>query len=410
MRTIVVGAGLSGLVAADLLRDRGDDVTVLEARDRVGGRLWTLHGRLAQGQFAELGAETIYAGQENVLALARRLELDVVSCGYFDPSAPAMLFGGRLLDRDERLAVTGWLCRRYKTDPPAPFENLEAWIARLSATPAVVAFLTAFTQYTPVTALRHADAAEFQRQLIHDSDSYRVVGGNDLLATRLAENLDVRLGQRVRSVAWGGRAVTVACDGADHSAERVVVTVPGPLVAGIGFDPPLPAEKVRALAELRYGTATKVVVQYAERAAVAAALGPGCFTDAVPPWLVEQSLHQDGDAVAVSSLLGGDLEPPVVGPEQLDGFDRSLRALTHGDVTRLGAVSHSWTRDEFTRAIVRAPLGDQRTRVLPEIIRPLGGRVFFAGEHVDDRVGPGGLEGATRSALAAVRLMDAVAA
>lgn len=47
------------------------------------------------------------------------------------------------------------------------------------------------------------------------------------------------------------------------------------------------------------------------------------------------------------------------------------------------------------------PLGDQRTRVSPHVQSPLGGRVFFGGEHTDDRVGPGGLEGATRSGLRA---------
>ena len=76
-----------------------------------------------------------------------------------------------------------------------------------------------------------------------------------------------------------------------------------------------------------------------------------------------------------------------------------MTALTGTAVARTGQLSHSWTRDEPARVIVRAPLGDQRTRVLPHVQRPLGGRVFFAGEHTDDRVGPGGLEGAARSEL-----------
>jgi monoamine oxidase len=58
----------------------------------------------------------------------------------------------------------------------------------------------------------------------------------------------------------------------------------------------------------------------------------------------------------------------------------------------------NWTKDPLTRSEVRAPLGDQRETVLPEIRRPIGGRVFFAGEYTDDRVGPGGMEGAIKSA------------
>ena len=62
----------------------------------------------------------------------------------------------------------------------------------------------------------------------------------------------------------------------------------------------------------------------------------------------------------------------------------------------------SWTDDPFARCIARAPIGDQRETVLREIKRPLGNRVFFAGEHTDERPGPGGMDGAIRSGLRVV--------
>jgi monoamine oxidase len=394
--TLVVGAGLAGLTAADRLQAAGADVTVLEARDRVGGRLYTRRDTMVHGQHAELGAETLYSGQSGVLGLVRRFDLDARSCGYFDPRAPSMMFDGRILTEEERHTVTGWLREHYGSHRPHEFENLEAWTARLAAPAHVRRFICSYTQYTPVTAPRHADALEFEQQLIGGKDTYRVVGGNDLLAHRLAEGLDVRLGEVVRTVRWGGQRVTVETETASWTADRAVVAVPGPLVTALGFDPPLPAETVRALGELRYGTATKVVVQYREREQIAAAIGAGCFTDQVP-WMVDQSAHQPGDAVLVSTLLGGDAEPPAVTEDVLSEFDSTLGTLIGAAPTRIAATAHSWTRDPLSRAIVRAPLGDQRTRTLPCLRRPLGQRVFFAGEHTDDRVGPGGLEGAVRS-------------
>ena len=107
----------------------------------------------------------------------------------------------------------------------------------------VRSFLVSFTQYTPVTSLRHADAAEFERQLTHRSDSYRIVGGNDLLAKRLAIGLDVRLGRRVRVIDWSGPGVRVETDDEILEADVAVVAVPGPLTIGIGFWPALPPEK-----------------------------------------------------------------------------------------------------------------------------------------------------------------------
>lgn len=398
VKIVVVGAGLSGLVAARERADAGDDVTILEARDRVGGRLWTLHGGLGEGQYAELGAETMYEGHEKIMALTEKLDLTAVACGYFDAVAPPMLFRGCVLDEADRRAITGWLNNAYNKTPPELFENLEAWSNRLQAPRDVKAFLTAYAQYTPVTSLRNADALEFRQQLVgHGRDSYRIIGGNDLLAKRLAENLDVRLGQRVDFVDWSGPQVRVETESEAFVSDKVVIAIPGPLTSEMGFCPPLPAEKARALAELTYGTAAKVVVQYEDRASIERFVGSGAFTDGIPPWIVVQSVDQDRGSACVSSLLGGDAEPPILDKSSVAEFDDSVARLTGSAIANIGWVAHSWTRDPLSRVVVRAPIGDQRTRVLPDVQRPLGEKVYFAGEHTDNRVGPGGLEGATRS-------------
>jgi monoamine oxidase len=191
----------------------------------------------------------------------------------------------------------------------------------------------------------------------------------------------------------------VETDGETHHADRVIVCVPGPLTTDLGFDPPLPAEKVRALLELRYSTASRLALQYAEKDVVRGAMSGGAFTDRLPGWFFDQSIHQPGDAIVITSVLGGDHEPAFVDAEPvLREADETMRLLTGKKVTRTFGTVVSWTRDPWARCVVRAPIGDQRDTILPLIRAPLEKKLFFAGEHTDERVGPGGMEGAIRSA------------
>src|SRR4029079_11612398 len=89
---VIGGAGLAGLSAARALEGRGAAVTVVEARNRVGGRVWTLRDQFAGGQFAEAGADLIEEEQEHVLGLARDLGLKPErilreSFGFYGPDA-----------------------------------------------------------------------------------------------------------------------------------------------------------------------------------------------------------------------------------------------------------------------------------------------------------------------------------
>ena len=205
-------------------------------------------------------------------------------------------------------------------------------------------------------------------------------------------------------IGWGAGGVTAETDHETFHADRVVVTVPGPLVSELGFEPALPTEKVRALLQLRYGNATRLVVQYAERELVKQAIGSGCFTDRMPGFVMEQTVHQAGDPIIVAGLAAGDVEPAgLTDGEILDGVDETMSSVVGRPLRRIAGFVKSWTHDPWSRAVVRAPIGDQRNTVLPLIAAPLDRRVFFAGEHTDDRVGPGGMEGAIKSGYRVAR-------
>lgn len=398
MRILVVGAGLAGLVAAGELQAAGHEVVVLEAQQRVGGRVQTLREGFRWGQFADLGAEIIYPGQERIAGLCRRHGLELSGGVHLGAGLPGLLFGGRRLDAEATAGIVAELRGAIAGTRPERYESVAQWLRRARVSGPGELLLEAIAQSTPAAPLRLADAEELNVELSWGEGYRKIRGGNDLLPRALAADLDVRLGRPVRVVSWGGGHVRVETEQESLTGDRVVVTVPGPLLVELAFDPVLPAEKVRALLELRYGNATRLVAQYAERDVVREAVGTGCFTDRMPGFVMEQSIHQEGAGVVLSGLAAGDVEPTGLTDEEiLDRFDGTMSSVVGRPLRRVFGHVARWTSDPWARAVVRAPIGDQRETVLPRIVAPLGGRVFFAGEHTDPRVGPGGMEGAIAS-------------
>jgi monoamine oxidase len=205
----------------------------------------------------------------------------------------------------------------------------------------------------------------------------------------------VRLGERVRLIAQVKDGVVVTTDIAAYPADHAVVAVPGPMVTDLGFDPPLPEWKVRALSNLHYGTGGKVIAQYAEGDILKERLARGCVTNGSPALIWATSMHQDGGPAVVAGLVGGDHSPILADEEAaLAELDQILIALTERPLTRLHGFTQSWSADELARCTVSAIYGDPSTQT-PALAAPVG-RVQFAGEYTDT-VWPSYMEGAVRS-------------
>jgi monoamine oxidase len=404
VKVLVVGAGLSGLVAATEMQSAGHDVVVLEARDRVGGRVFTLREGFVDGQFADVGAEIIYHGQNHIAGLCEKYELELTEEFSLGTDVPDLIFGGRRLERDAAAELVTELRVAIRQTRPGHYESVAQWLRRARISRPAELLLAAIAQSTPAAPLRTADAEELNVELSWGEGYRKIKGGNDRLPRTMASQVEVRLNQPVRVVGWSATGVTVESDHETFHSDRVVVTVPGPLVSELGFAPVLPVDKVRALLQLRYGNATRLVLQYSERDLIKKAIGSGCFTDRMPGFVMEQSVHQGGDKIVVSGLAAGDAEPSgLMDEEILDQVDATMSSVVGRPIKRLFGFVKSWTRDPWSRAVVRAPIGDQRDSVLPLIAAPLGGRLFFAGEHTDNRVGPGGMEGAIKSGYRVAR-------
>jgi monoamine oxidase len=381
-RVAVVGAGLAGLAAADALARAGCDVVVLEARERVGGRVWSRE--LDDGSVVEMGAEFILPGNTVVEATARRLNLGLWAKG--------MAYGRREprgvpVREDELRAAAGAIARALE-DPAIAAGTAAALLGRLDVADPVREAIRARVEISTAARAEDVGADELAGvAAISDAPSFGIAGGNHGLARALAAPLDVRLRSPVTAISRSG-GVVVRAAGAELEADAVVVAVPAPVVAAIAFEPVLPSRLASALAGVRSGHAAKLFVPLGARPAPSAVLS---VPERYWTWTaragdaVQRVVHAFAGSRGALERLGVD-----AGPER---WLASLGRLRDDLVLRPdGAVLSTWSDDPWARGAysVHAPGGNDPA--LAERYGPL----VLAGEYT---AGPyaGLMEGALRS-------------
>lgn len=267
---VVVGAGVAGLSAARLLRDAGLDVLVVEARDRIGGRL---HTERPDGWPLPLDLGASWVHDVAASDLADLLEESGIAAGAFDyedavvlgPDGPAD--PGELLE-DAAAALEDAVAHGEELDADVSLaEALAAVGAGEDVDPALLDHLleTEVAGEYAESAGRLSAWWAFEEGT--EGDDLLVLGGYDGLATALADGVAVDLGRPIVAVARSEDGVQLTdATGGTVGADRVVVTLPlGVLQAGtVTFDPPLPAAHAEAIARLGVGLLDKLWLRFDE--------------------------------------------------------------------------------------------------------------------------------------------------
>ncbi len=406
---VVAGAGFAGLTAAFRLLTGGIPTIVLEARDRVGGRVHTT--RLTNGEPAELGAEWIEDDAEALPALASELGLALVETGVdYRRRQGVGPLGASVGQQEEALAVARRALSERRGDEGG--ESLGGFLRSLPIGEAQRATLIARLQGTCAydldrVPLRVAGRGTFESR----GDRYvRVDAGNQALAGAMAAALpDVRLRHVVEQIRVDEARVHVEGVGPagpfSVAGPAAVVALPAPLAASVRFEPALDADVRRALDELPMGVASKLAV---------ATAGPPplrALQEVTVPFWCWTARGGTGPRRVVTAFAGSAPAQDALGVSSGDAgpwLDRV--AGLFADVRLEGEpVLATWGDDPFARgcyACFDEPAWERR----PLLERPAHGRIAFAGEHTA-RLSSGTMDGAVQSGnRAAAWVRDLLAA
>jgi monoamine oxidase len=431
---VVVGAGLAGLSAARAAANAGASVVVVEARDRVGGRV--LNEDIGGGNVVEVGGQWIGPTQDRLAALARELRVDTFPT--FGDGENVIEYGGRvrryrgtiprinpvvLIDVERAQRRLNRLARRVPLDAPweAPGaaaldgQTAATWMRRNLATKAGRMLLelgieAVWAAQPEDMSLLHvlfyihsAGSLEMLFDTEGGAQQDRFVGGSQRIAVLMAQELgreNVLLEAPVRKIERADHGVTVRADGATVRARRAIVAIAPTLAGRIAYDPPLPGFRDQLTQRMPLGTVAKCMAIYDE-----------------PFWRAE-GLSGQGTSDLGPVKLTFDNSPPGGSPGVILGFLEGRQARELGQLAaderrtavvdcfaRLfgpragrpdGYVERLWADEEWSRGCYgcHMPTGAW-TNYGPALREPIGPLHWAGAEY--STVWNGYMDGAVRS-------------
>lgn len=427
-RVVVIGGGFSGLAAAYELTKAGYDVTVVEARNRVGGRVISFSD-IVPGKIVEGGGELIGSNHPAWLGYAKQFGLRFLDVGEEDAEFPIVLNGKRLT-AEESEALWEEMEKAFNTinadaakvdaDRPWTASGAEAldrrtmasWINALEASPLCKSAL-----HTLMTA-DNGVVTEWQSYLGNlamvkggglekywtDSEVFRCRGGNQQLATKFVGAIgsaNVLTRTVVRSVAASEKTARVTLgNGKVLEADHVILTAPPPTWNRIAFEPLLPQSLVPQM-----GTNVKFLMGLAGPVWRRSEVAPDLLSDGPVSMTWHATEAQRGAGEAMAAFSGGPAAEVCRdwGARRVENYFAELGKVYKGIRGSYSGKSRfmDWPGDAWSKASYSFPAPGQVTSQGPTLHEGIG-RLHFAGEY-SSYAFMGFMEGALHSGAAVAK-------
>lgn len=396
---IIIGAGLAGLAAAHALKNKKPswDVTVLEARERTGGRVSSFRFKQNPELVCEVGAEWIGDSHDRMKALCRDFKIPLQDHRFdawlmqdgvvkrpgqwdFSPTAKAafeklkLAYEGYSQKQKQRLDQYDW----WTLLDEIGFTEADLLLRDLQDS-------TDFGETIRMISAYAAAAEYFESSPANEMD-FKMEGGNSRLIEKLVASLgpgSVRTGMIVQRIRQRAGRVTVTANGADFSADACICTVPARTLDRIVFDPPLPAAQKAAAEKLQYARIIKNCVLSRERF-----WGPENFSlvsDVTSHYYFHSTKDQPGKQGILCSYAVGEKADVLASQNnqrRTEIITRDLMPLDkRAPEMALDIQSYAWQRDKYTQGAYAFYRPGQWFTLRPILSQPHG-KVLFAGEHL----------------------------
>ena len=425
--TLIIGAGAAGLAAAATLSQKGRSVCVLEARDRVGGRIYTRNDPNVAIPI-DLGAEFIHGAAPATIRWLRRSNTAIIDAAQ----THWMILSGKLQPADDLFsAMKSGLGKVRRPRKDLPFSEFLEGAARSKLSPRTRQFAR-----TLVEGFDAADASrvstletieEWNGSAAADAPTFRPLGGYESLLTALtnafaSDQVQLKLGAVVNEVKWQRGKVTVTAtqngEALNVSARKAIVTLPLGVLQlppqsphAVRFEPAL-TQKRKALDGLAVGPVIRIILRF--RDAFWEALDAGRYKDGAFFFAPDQPFPTFWTPLPVRApiLVGWSAGPNASRMSGLDHAEIVTRALDSLEVVFgkranvrggfEGAYFHDWQADPFScGAYSYVTAGGASAR--KALAKPLQDTLFFAGEAADTEGESGTVAGALQSGERAAR-------